>query len=88
MEALAFVIIGAIRRGRVHAEILRLCRESQRIIGSRMDVKPIFPELIEAAAGVDATQGQDVFGSWFAPEHAGLFAAGAHHGLAAGFNDP
>ena len=52
-----------------------------------MSVEPSFPEFVEPPAGADAAQVQDVFGSWLAPEHAGLFTAGANPRLTAGFND-
>jgi hypothetical protein len=52
-----------------------------------MDVEPFFPELIEATAGVDATQGQDVFSSGFTPEHSRLFAAGADDRFAASLDN-
>jgi hypothetical protein len=41
----------------------------------------MFPELTPPAAGVDAA-GEDVFSAGFGPEHAGLSATAANHGLA------
>jgi len=50
-------------------------------------VEPVFPELVQAPAAVDATQGQHVFCAGKGPKHAGLFAAGSDDGFAAGFHD-
>jgi hypothetical protein len=52
-----------------------------------MGIEALFPELVEATAGVDAAQGQDVFRPRLSPEHARLFAAGADNRLASGFDD-
>ena len=48
----------------------------------------MFPELLEPAAGANAAQGQDVLRPRLSPEHAGLFAPGTDHRLAARFDDP
>ena len=50
-------------------------------------VESLFPELVEATAGVDTPESQDILRSRLTPEHARLLAAGADHGLAASFND-
>src|SRR5882762_7964513 len=47
----------------------------------------MLPELLEPAAGANATQGQNVLRPGFSPEHAGLFTPGADHRLAARFDD-
>ena len=47
----------------------------------------MLPELLESAAGANATQGQNVLRPGFSPEHAGLLTPGADHRLAARFDD-
>ena len=47
----------------------------------------MLPELLEPAAGVNATQGQNVLRSGFSPEHARLFTPGSDDRLAARFDD-
>ena len=47
----------------------------------------MFPEGVVTLTGVDTAKRQDVFCAGFAPEHAGLFAAGTDDGLATGFDD-
>src|SRR6266404_5446600 len=47
----------------------------------------MLPELVEPAAGANATQGQNVLRPGFSPEHAGLFTPGADDCLAARFDD-
>ena len=68
--------------------ILRLLGQRQAIVAGSLSVEPLFPELIQPAAGMDAAQSQDIFRTGFAPEHARLLAAGADEGLAAGLDDP
>ncbi len=51
------------------------------------DLEAVFPELVEASAGMDAAEGEDVLGTGFRPEHPRLFAPGTDHGLAAGLHD-
>ena len=53
-----------------------------------MSVETFLPELVAAPTGMDAAQSQDVLGTGPAPEHAGLLAARADYGLAAGLHDP
>jgi hypothetical protein len=48
----------------------------------------MLPELLEAAAGANAAQGENVLRPGFAPEDARLFAPGADDRLAARFDDP
>src|SRR5271157_5124811 len=72
---------------RAHDRILRLRRQAEAIVLGSMRVESLFPELIPAVAGMDAAQGQYVFGTGLGPEHARLFAAGADHGFAAGLDD-
>src|SRR6266478_1919300 len=67
--------------------ILRLRRQRQAVITGSVGVEPLFPELLQATAGMDTAQSQDVFRSRFAPEHAGLLAAGANDRLASGLDD-
>jgi len=71
-----------------HDKVLRLSHQAEAIVSSSMSVEALLPELVAAPAGMDGAQSQDVFGTGGAPEHARLFAAGADHGLAAGFDDP
>src|SRR6266496_2297115 len=61
--------------------------ESESIVASGMGIEPVFPEFIEAAAGLNAAQGQYVYGTGFTPEHARLLAAGTDDGFAPGFDD-
>jgi len=49
---------------------LRLCCQRQAVVVCRMVVETLFPEAVEAAAGLDAAQGEDIFHSRFAPKHA------------------
>jgi hypothetical protein len=52
-----------------------------------MIVQPVFPEVFETVAAMDAAQCQDVFRSRLAPEHARLLAARANHGFTTRLND-
>jgi hypothetical protein len=58
--------VGALASKRlwVTDRILRSGRQRQGIIASRVGVEPGLPELFEATTRMDATQGQDVFGTW------------------------
>ncbi len=47
----------------------------------------MFPEGVETAAGMDAAEGDDLFGTWLAPKHPRLLAALANEGAAARFDD-
>ncbi len=74
--------------GGAHDGILRLRRQAEAIVGGGTGVKPLLPELISTSARMDTAQSQDVFGAGRTPEHAGLLAARADQGFAAGLNDP
>ena len=62
--------------------MLRLRRQSEAFVACSMRVEPVFPKCVESAAGVDTTQGQDVFSTRLAPEHGLLFASGTDDRLA------
>lgn len=47
----------------------------------------VLPEVVIASAGMDTSKGEDVFGPWFSPEHAGLLTARSHYGFASGFDN-
>ena len=55
---------------------------------ARHDVRACGPRGAGIRAEQQTAQAQEVFGADFAPEHARLFEAAAHHALAAGFDDP
>ena len=46
----------------------------------------MFPEIVIPSTGIDASQGKDVFGTGFSPEHTGLFASRPDDGSAADFD--
>ena len=72
---------------RARDKILGLRGDREAVVTSGVIVESLLPELVESAAGVDAAESQDVFGSRLPPEHPGLFAAGADDGLAPSFDD-
>ena len=63
-----------------------LSRQVEQVIEFIVLVESVFPELAQASAAVNAAQSQNVFRAGFGPEHAGLCAARANEGLAAGFD--
>lgn len=46
----------------------------------------VFPAFVQPTTAVDATQGEDVGGTWFGPEDSELLAASTDDGLASGFD--
>src|SRR5438046_6334046 len=78
-----------ISRGKwVHDRILRLRRQRRAVITGGVIVESLFPEAVKSAAGVNTAQRQNVFRSRFAPEHAGLLAAGPDQRLAPCLDHP
>src|SRR5882672_6688808 len=76
------------RAQRARDEFLRpLGGEWEAIVASGMGIEPVFPKFIKAVAGMNAAQGQNVFGTSFTPEHARLLAAGANDCFASGFDN-
>lgn len=67
---------------RVHDKILRSGGQSEGIVESGLIIEPVFPERIEAMAGMNTAQEEDVIGSRHAPEHARLLVRGANDGFA------
>src|SRR6266478_1804184 len=68
---------------RVQDKILLSSGEGQRVVERRASIEAIFPEVGEAAAVMNAAQGDDLIGSGDGPKHPRLFAAGTHDGFAA-----
>src|SRR6266436_7866729 len=77
-------LLGAFKR--VRDKFLPSGCERQRVVGGAVSIETVFPESGEAAAVVEAAQGEDVVRPRFGPEHPGLLAARADHGFAAGFD--
>ena len=60
----------SLENGRVQDKILRSGGQKEGVIAGGLIVEAIFPELVEAVAGVNAAQGEDVLSAVFGPEHA------------------
>src|SRR6266508_5475230 len=79
--------ISALGTRGAHDKILRLRCKRQAIVTRGMPIEAHFPEILQPPAGLDAAQGQNVFGARLAPKHAGLLAASSDDRFASGLND-